>query len=145
MDRDSRLERPMSDLPAVTRLGPGTYRVETPDETHIVSVAGPSHDRWVHWNGHVFRRPFTNSEGAAARRSSGHAESQALTSPMPATVLKVLAKPGAAVRKHDTLIILEAMKMELPVRAVADGVVRAVLCVEGTLVQAGATLIEFES
>lgn len=135
----------MSDSPQVTRVGPGTYRIEAADETHIVHVAGPRDDRWVHWNGHVFRRPFANAAGAAGRRSAGHSEAQALTSPMPATVLKVLATPGATVRKHDTLVILEAMKMELPVRAASDGVVRAVLCVEGTLVQAGATLIEFES
>lgn len=135
----------MSHSIVVTRLGPGTYRVETAEETQIVHVAGPSHDRWVHWNGQVFRRPFAVADGTSARRGSAHHESQALTSPMPATVLKVLVTQGQAVRRHDTLVILEAMKMELPVRAMADGIVQSVLCTEGALVQPGATLIEFES
>jgi biotin carboxyl carrier protein len=61
---------------------------------------------------------------------------------MPATVLKVLVAPGAAVAKGDTLVVLEAMKMELPIRAAGDGVVGEVFCREGELVQAGAPLVE---
>jgi biotin carboxyl carrier protein len=61
---------------------------------------------------------------------------------MPATVLKVLAKVGAAVKKGETLVILEAMKMELPLRAAADATVSAVRCREGELVQPDAVLVE---
>ena len=67
---------------------------------------------------------------------------QSLTAPMPATVIKVLVTPGSVVKKGDTVIVLEAMKMELPVRAPADGTVAAVHCREGELVQADTTLIE---
>jgi biotin carboxyl carrier protein len=63
---------------------------------------------------------------------------------MPATVLKVQVKPGDAVRKGDIVVVLEAMKMELPVRAVGDAVVAAVCCREGELVQADAVLVEFQ-
>jgi biotin carboxyl carrier protein len=73
--------------------------------------------------------------------AEGH---QSLTAPMPATVLKVLVTPGSTVRTGDTIMILEAMKMELPVRVTADGVVRTVSCREGDLVQAGALLVELE-
>jgi biotin carboxyl carrier protein len=62
---------------------------------------------------------------------------------MPATVIKVQVKPGDAVKKGDIVVVLEAMKMELPVRALGDGVVAAVCCREGELVQADATLVEF--
>jgi 3-methylcrotonyl-CoA carboxylase alpha subunit len=61
---------------------------------------------------------------------------------MPATVVKVLVTPGQEVRGGDTLIKLEAMKMELPVRAPHDGVVKAVRCREGELVQAGVRLLD---
>ena len=61
---------------------------------------------------------------------------------MPATVVRIDAAPGNAVRRGDTLIILEAMKMELPVRAPADGKVTAVLCKPGDLVQPGVALVE---
>ena len=52
--------------------------------------------------------------------------------------------PGDTVRRGDTLIILEAMKMELPVRALADGTVKAVHCKPGDLVQPGVALIVIE-
>ena len=42
------------------------------------------------------------------------------------------------------MILLEAMKMELPIRAVGDGVVATVRCREGELVQADAVLVEFK-
>jgi 3-methylcrotonyl-CoA carboxylase alpha subunit len=42
------------------------------------------------------------------------------------------------------MVILEAMKMELPVRAMADATVTAVNCREGDLVQAGQELVELE-
>ena len=61
---------------------------------------------------------------------------------MPATVIKVLVGRGAKVRKGDTVVLLEAMKMELPVRALADGQVVAVNCREGDLVQPDHVLIE---
>jgi 3-methylcrotonyl-CoA carboxylase alpha subunit len=91
--------------------------------------------------------------GAAARASSRPAAptmrrsaasiSGALTAPMPATVIRVEVKPGDAVKKGDIVVVLEAMKMELQVRALGDAVVAAVCCREGELVQADATLVEF--
>ena len=45
------------------------------------------------------------------------------SAPMPATVVRINVAPGDAVKKGDTLLVLEAMKMELPVRAPADGIV----------------------
>jgi 3-methylcrotonyl-CoA carboxylase alpha subunit len=63
---------------------------------------------------------------------------------MPATVVAVLVEPGARVQKGDTLLMLEAMKMELPIRAARDGVVRAIRCKPGELVQPGVDLVELE-
>ena len=52
--------------------------------------------------------------------------------------------PGTRVQHGDVLLVLEAMKMELPVRAPGDGTVAAVKCRPGELVQAGQELIELE-
>ena len=82
----------------------------------------------------------------AARPSARRATTSAgrdLTAPMPATVITVQVKPGDAVKKGDIVVVLEAMKMELPLRALGDGVVSAVRCREGELVQADATLVQF--
>ena len=123
------------------RIRPGTYRVQMDGKYETVYVTGPRRDRWAYWNGQVFRV----NEGAAdpgpgrTHRSEG---SQSLAAPMPATVVKVLVAPGAPVRGGDTLVVLEAMKMELPIRATGDGTVKAVHCREGELVQPDSVLVE---
>jgi biotin carboxyl carrier protein len=97
--------------------------------------------RWVFVEGRVFEFEV-HTEGT--RRRAGTAAGS-LSAPMPATVVRIDAVTGDAVRRGDTLIILEAMKMELPVRAPADGTVAAVLCKPGDLVQPGVPLIEITS
>lgn len=97
--------------------------------------------RWVFVDGEIFtfeiERPSSRRRRAAAHHGS-------LMSPMPATVRKVLVAAGDTVRKNDVLIVLEAMKMELPVKATADGRVAKVCCREGDLVQPGVPLIELD-
>jgi len=61
---------------------------------------------------------------------------------MPATVVHVKVAAGDVVKRGDILIVLEAMKMELPVRAPGDGRVTAVHCEAGQLVQPDTSLIE---
>ena len=123
----------------VTRIADGTYRVEHEGRNEIVYVAGPIGDRWVFWKGHVFRgewgKPSAGGGPDKVRPSS-------LTAPMPARVIRILVQPGSAAKKGDTLVVLEAMKMELPLRAPADAMVTAVHCREGELVQADAVLME---
>jgi biotin carboxyl carrier protein len=63
---------------------------------------------------------------------------------MPATVIGVEVAPGDAVREGTTLVLLEAMKMELPIRAPSDGIVRAVHCRPGSLVTPDDPLVEIE-
>ena len=131
----------MADPVIVTRIGDGAYRVEHEGRNEIVYVAGPPGDRWAFWNGQVFRSDAaTQSPGRpdASRRHIAHS----LTAPMPATVVKVLVQPGAAVKRGDSVIILEAMKMELPIRAPGDATVVAVHCREGELVQPDTTLVD---
>jgi len=68
-----------------------------------------------------------------------------LDAPMPGQVLKVNISPGDQVASGQVLVVVEAMKMEHPVRAPADGIVTAVLCAVGEQVDAGRTLVEFEA
>ena len=124
----------------VTRIGDGTYRVEHDGEIETVYVAGTPSDSWAFWSGVVFRGDAAATPRARTAAHGGGA--QTLAAPMPATVIKVLAQTGAHVKKGDTLVVLEAMKMELPIRATGDAVVSAVRCSEGDLVQADAVLVE---
>jgi biotin carboxyl carrier protein len=56
---------------------------------------------------------------------------------MVANVWKVVVRAGDAVNDGDTLVILESMKMEIPVLTEADGTVRQVAVNEGDVVQEG--------
>jgi acetyl/propionyl-CoA carboxylase alpha subunit len=123
------------------RIGPGTYRVECEGRGEIVYVAGLPGDRWAFWNGRIVRsgrsEPLPHGTEPTLR-----AVALPLTAPMPATVLKVLVVPGSLVKKGDTVVVLEAMKMELPVRTSREGVITAVHCREGELVQSDTALVE---
>ena len=54
---------------------------------------------------------------------------------MAANVWKVVVKKGDSVQAGDPLVILESMKMEIPVEAPADGTVREIKVEEGGVVQ----------
>jgi biotin carboxyl carrier protein len=56
---------------------------------------------------------------------------------MVANVWKVVAKAGDEVEEGDTLVILESMKMEIPVVAESDGTVKEIAVNEGDVVQEG--------
>jgi acetyl-CoA carboxylase biotin carboxyl carrier protein len=60
------------------------------------------------------------------------------------TVWKVECEIGQAVTEGDTLVILESMKMEMPVEAEDDGVVRQIVVEEGQSVSEGDTLVVLE-
>jgi biotin carboxyl carrier protein len=95
---------------------------------------------WVTIAGDVFA--FTVTHGAhRARETRDH---DAFMPPMSATVVRIAAKVGDRVQAGDVLIALEAMKMELPIKSPRDGVVRAINCREGELVQPDQVLIELE-
>ena len=60
---------------------------------------------------------------------------------MPGRVVQLLVAAGAAVRRGQSLIVVEAMKMEHTIAAPRDGIVEAVRCAAGDLVEEGAELI----
>jgi acetyl-CoA carboxylase biotin carboxyl carrier protein len=60
------------------------------------------------------------------------------------TVWKVECEVGQSVAEGDTLIILESMKMEMPLEAEDDGVVKEIRCEEGQSVSEGETLVVLE-
>ena len=107
--------------------------------------AMPASSWWDPWSGRVQGRTASSAGQPArppSRRRASTEGAQSVAAPMPATVVKVLVKPGDRVAKGDTVIVLEAMKMELPLRAAGDATIKAVHCREGEMVQADAVLVE---
>jgi biotin carboxyl carrier protein len=66
-----------------------------------------------------------------------------LKAPMPGLILQVLVKEGDTVQKGDTLLILEAMKMENVLKAQGDGIIKKVNVKQGDRVEKGFMLIMF--
>ncbi len=69
---------------------------------------------------------------------------EAIKAHITGVVFQVVAKPGDAVQEGDPVIILESMKMEIPVEAPRAGAVREILVAEGQTVQEGETMALLE-
>ena len=60
------------------------------------------------------------------------------------TVWKIEVEVGQEIAEGDTLVILESMKMEMPVEAEDEGTVKEIKCQEGQSVAEGDTLVVLE-
>ncbi|MDY7037364.1 MAG: biotin/lipoyl-containing protein [Thermodesulfobacteriota bacterium] len=67
-----------------------------------------------------------------------------IIAPMGGKVLEVKVAVGDTVNEDDEVIILEAMKMELPVVATSSGTVKEIKCTKGEAVEADAVLVVLE-
>ena len=93
--------------------------------------------RYMAVDGQVFTLRPPDPQRQRSERAGGSLEAA-----MPGRVLDVLVNVGDTVHKGDTLVLLEAMKMELRIAAPADGVVTAVRCTPGAVVERGQVLVE---
>lgn len=67
-----------------------------------------------------------------------------ITAPMGGKIIDIKVNVGDAINEEDEVVVLEAMKMELPVVATASGTVKEVKCKAGDAVEADAVLIVLE-
>ena len=67
-----------------------------------------------------------------------------VTAPMGGKIIEVKVQVGDTVHENDEVIILEAMKMELPIVATASGTVKEIKCKKGDAVKAEAVLLVLE-
>lgn len=106
-------------------------------------VSTESAKRWVTINGQTF--VLTKSSGV---KKSGHGHYHSageLTAPMPGQIRTVNVSEGDTVTKGQTLLILEAMKMEIRIHAPLDGVVRKLFVKQGQTVEREQMLVDIQS
>ncbi len=84
---------------------------------------------------------ITEGQGGAKKKAAGGGS---LNAPMPGKIFKVIAQVGEKVTKGQTLLIMEAMKMEHAIKADKDGTLTKILFKEGELVQGGTLLAEIQ-
>lgn len=76
--------------------------------------------------------------------SADYSNYSALNASMTGNIWKILVEQGQQVKKGETIAIIEAMKMELPVYASDDGIVKAIICRAGQTVHSGEPLVYME-
>lgn len=101
-------------------------------------VADEERQLWV--NGSTVPYERVRKDEAEARA----APVGSLSASIPAVVSEVLVTEGEEVRAGQKLILLESMKMILPIKAPHEGLVSAIHCVEGDSVQPGVPLVELD-
>ena len=84
--------------------------------------------------------PVAAPAPAAAKPATGGAGSIEVKAGAAGKVFKLEAKPGQAVKKGDAVVIIEAMKMEIPVVAPEDGTVASIDVAVGDAIESGAVL-----
>ena len=119
----------------------GTFIVEGPDGAVEAIWAVAEASIWIGVGGHALEFIIERRASGGGAAGGDHG---ALSAPMPATVVRIQVKAGDRVVAGDTLLVLEAMKMELPLRAPRAATVRAIRCAEGQLVQPDVLLVELE-
>jgi len=130
----------------VEGLGHGRFLVSRNREpgagSRIAYAVADSTRTWVFIEGRTYVIEGDDRDLSAPAHATD--DQIALSAPMPATVLAINVKAGQEVAAGDLLVMLEAMKMELPIRAPRAGRVKALACREGELVQPGVPLVEMD-
>ena len=129
----------------IATIGPGAFLVSDRDGTHARAWAvADERVVWVFLAGRAYRIGSANEHSTSPSPAAHRDDDIDLSAPMPATVAAVHVQPGQQVAEGDTLITLEAMKMELPIRAPRAGTVKSVACRAGEIVQVGVRLVELD-
>jgi len=125
-----------AELPAAGASSPGQpaqYNLSVNGQDYFLAFEGNN----VTVDGNVYQVALSTrpTSGASAPAASGSATD--VNAQMPGVVLRVVANPGDQVKSGETLLVLEAMKMEVAVASPCSGTVREVLVTQGQQVAGG--------
>jgi len=118
---------------------PGSLTLRFGERILTLFGASDGARRWVALDGCVYT---LEKPSPRARRRSDSAAGNALRAPMPAQVRAVQVQAGETVTAGQTLLLLEAMKMEIRIRAPRDAAVTALHVAQGETVERDQLLIE---
>jgi biotin carboxyl carrier protein len=127
----------------IIRTGDGKLDLLIEGKHVVAYVSSENTKRWVTIHGQT----LVLTKSSAARRGSqaGHHAAGELTAPMPGQVRAVNVSEGDAVAKGQTLLVLEAMKMEIRIHAPLGGIVKKLLVEQSQTVEREQVLIEIEA
>ena len=114
------------------------FLIELDGEKRSVVII-PGLPPWAGWRGTALPLQAVPTIESSRR---GQGAGGVVTAPMPGKVIAVLVKPGEPVEDGDPLLLMEAMKMEMPLLAPVDGNIASISVSPGDSVSPGQTLIE---
>jgi len=127
-------------------ISPNILSLVIEGRSHTIHFARDGEALHLFLNGRVYTMQETSEESAAS--AGGGAKSREdmlkISAPMPGKVIKVCVEDGEEVRDKQTLVIVEAMKMENEVKAELDCRVKKICCESGNMVDVTTVLIELE-
>ncbi len=88
--------------------------------------------------------PFAPAVAQPAPPAVEHPNDHVCRSPIAGIVVRIIAKEGQHLKVNDSMIVLEAMKMETNITAPFDGTVKSITVAQGQAVQQGQVLVEFD-
>jgi biotin carboxyl carrier protein len=126
-------------------VAPGLLLLTAGDRSRLVHAAEREELSLVHVDGVTVAYGIAPADGGPeehSRRGAGEGEAGGLVAPIPGVVTHVFIREGDLVRPGQSLVVVEAMKMEHVIRATRAGTVRAVRVREGDQVGGGAVVAE---
>ena len=124
----------------VLHIENGRMDLSVDGERITAYVSFDKEKRWVTINGYTSM--LTKTSGA--KQGVRHEHAGGLIAPMPGQVRSVSVSAGDMVKKGQTLAVIEAMKMEIRIQALKDGIVKTVHVKQGQTVEREQILIEME-
>jgi len=134
--------------PDVSVLAPGKLHVVWNDRSYLAEVLEINRSEKtfrIRVNQNTYTLQVRDRYDALLRQlgmdTGGQKHINDVKAPMPGLVLRVMIEPGQSIRKGDTLLILEAMKMENVLKAPADGIVSKILVTQGDKVEKNQVMV----
>ena len=126
--------------------GAAAYTATVDGKNVTVEVSADGKEYTAKVNGKSFKVAVAEGAAAPAAKAAASAGGAAadLTAPMPGTVIKVLVAEGDEVAEGQTVVVMEAMKMETEIKAEKAGRVAQIVAAQGAVVAAGDVLAKIE-
>ena len=129
---------------AINEVNDTTAKVTVNGAEYTVEWEKPVEEKPVVKVQPVAAKPATTAATPAAAPAAAAVNGHAIKTPLPGVIIDVKVNVGDTVKKGDTVVVLEAMKMENNFNADRDGKVTAVQVAKGDTVADGAVLIVIE-
>jgi biotin carboxyl carrier protein len=130
----------------IQQLDPHTFSFLVEGNAYRAYLARDKDRRLIQVQGHQFEliEPSQDSDGFLGGSGRSEEDELRIKAPMPGKVIKICVDEGDEVRKNQTLVIVEAMKMENEIKAALEAVVKKIYATAGDLVDTDIPIIELE-